>query len=114
MAIDLGSLIGQVFGGVADYQMAKLALPPQFQMPVTDSPYIPNIIEGPIDRFLSGGAMPQTQTVKIDAAGNVYACPKRRRRKRLATVSDIRDLAALKSVLGGGEAFKTWIATHSR
>lgn len=39
---------------------------------------------------------------------------KRRRRKRLATVSDIRDLAALKSILGNGDAFKTWIATHSR
>lgn len=37
----------------------------------------------------------------------------RRRRKRLATVSDIKDLAALKAVLGNGEAFKTWIATHS-
>lgn len=37
---------------------------------------------------------------------------RRRRRKRLATLSDIRDLAALKSVLGNGEAFKTWIATH--
>ncbi len=38
----------------------------------------------------------------------------RRRRRRLATVSDIKDLAALKAVLGAGEAFKTWIATHSR
>jgi len=38
----------------------------------------------------------------------------RRRRRRLATVSDIKDLAALRSVLGNGEAFKTWIATHSR
>ena len=37
----------------------------------------------------------------------------RRRRKRLATLSDIKDLAALKSVLGGGKAFETWIATHS-
>jgi len=41
-------------------------------------------------------------------------CKKRRRRKRLATVSDIADLAALKSILGNGDAFKTWIATHSR
>ena len=39
---------------------------------------------------------------------------RRHRRKRLATVSDIKDLAALKAVLGNGEAFKTWIATHSR
>jgi hypothetical protein len=29
-------------------------------------------------------------------------------------VSDIADLAALKSILGNGDAFKTWIATHSR
>lgn len=37
----------------------------------------------------------------------------RRRRKRLATQTDIRDLSALKGVLGSGEAFKVWIATHS-
>lgn len=37
---------------------------------------------------------------------------RRRRRKRLATTSDIKDLAALKAVLGGGKAFETWIATH--
>jgi len=38
----------------------------------------------------------------------------RRRRKRLATKSDLGDLAALKAILGNGEAFKAWIATHSR
>lgn len=38
---------------------------------------------------------------------------RRKRRSRLATVSDIKDLAALKSVLGNGKAFETWIATHS-
>lgn len=38
---------------------------------------------------------------------------KRRRRKRLATKSDIADLAALKAILGNGESFKTWIATHA-
>lgn len=37
----------------------------------------------------------------------------RRRRRRLATPTDIKDLSALKGVLGSGEAFKTWIATHS-
>ena len=36
----------------------------------------------------------------------------RRRRKRLATHSDIKDLAALKAVLGSGKAFDTWIATR--
>ncbi len=36
----------------------------------------------------------------------------RRRRKRLATSSDIRDIGALKSVLSPAE-LKTWIAVHS-
>lgn len=36
----------------------------------------------------------------------------RGRRKRMATASDIKDLSALKSVLGPS-AMKTWIATHS-
>lgn len=36
----------------------------------------------------------------------------RKRRRRLATKSDLHDLAALKGVLGGGEAFKVWLATH--
>lgn len=41
-------------------------------------------------------------------------CKTRKRRRRLATTSDIRDLAALKSILGGGKAFDTWIATRGR
>ncbi len=36
----------------------------------------------------------------------------RRRRRRLATQGDLKDLAALKGVLGGGKAFEVWIATH--
>jgi len=38
----------------------------------------------------------------------------RRRRKRLATQSDIADLASLKSILGGGKALDSWIATRGR
>ena len=37
----------------------------------------------------------------------------KRRRKRLATKSDLADLSSLKGILGTGEAFKVWIATHS-
>ena len=37
----------------------------------------------------------------------------RRRRKMLATPSDLKQLAALKGVLGQGKAFETWIATRS-
>ena len=42
-----------------------------------------------------------------------WVYPKRRRRKALATQSDLRGLAALKGVLGQGKAFEVWIATHS-
>lgn len=54
----------------------------------------------------------------IDAAtGQVIkqACaPRRRRRGRLATTGDIKDLASLKAVLGNGENFKMWIATRGK
>lgn len=50
-----------------------------------------------------------------DIAAIATTCAKtksRRRRRRLATHSDIKDLAALKAVLGAGKAFDTWIATR--
>lgn len=43
--------------------------------------------------------------------GKVTIKQKRRRRRRLATSSDIRDLSSLKSVLSPAD-MKTWIATH--
>jgi len=43
--------------------------------------------------------------------GKVTIKQKRRRRRRLATSSDIRDLSSLKSVLSPAD-LKTWIATH--
>lgn len=46
----------------------------------------------------------------IASAASRVKC--RRRRRRLATHSDIKDLAALKAVLGSGKAFDTWIATR--
>jgi hypothetical protein len=43
--------------------------------------------------------------------GKVTIKQKRRRRRRLATSSDIRDLSSLKSVLSPAD-LKMWIATH--
>lgn len=52
-----------------------------------------------------------TEEVMIAAqAASRVKC--RRKRRRLATHSDIKDLAALKAVLGTGKAFDTWIATR--
>ena len=49
--------------------------------------------------------------MKIDPVTGRLCKKQRRRRKRLATTSDIKDLAALKSVLSPAD-LKTWIATH--
>lgn len=48
----------------------------------------------------------------LDSQGNFCKKKSRRRRQRLATKADIKDLASLKGVLGGGKAFETWISTH--
>lgn len=48
--------------------------------------------------------------MEIAAVASKVKC--RRKRRRLATHSDIKDLAALKAVLGTGKAFDTWIATR--
>lgn len=60
----------------------------------------------------------EIREVVIDKATGQVICirPKktRRRRRRLATQSDISDLAALKNILGGGKAFDSWIATRGR
>lgn len=90
MALDLGSLIQQAVGGYTDYQIAKLQQPALF----------------PFDQ-LSNLVSPDTSQPIIYAA----PCKRRKRRRRLATPSDIKDLAALSSVTTPSEK-KTWIATH--
>jgi len=57
-----------------------------------------------------GGASPVYKKV---CGEYKWVTPKRRRRKRLATQGDLKDLAALKGILGNGKAFEVWIATHS-
>ena len=58
------------------------------------------------------GAAPTKGNLKWNPRTNKWEKCGRRRRKRLASASDIKDLASLKAVLGNGDAFKTWIATH--
>jgi len=60
----------------------------------------------------------EIREVVVDKATGHVICMRekrtRRRRRRLATQSDISDLAALKNILGGGKAFDSWIATRGR
>lgn len=88
--MDLGSLITDL--GTA-YIQTKYAQTPQ-----------PAVMQQPVFDF---GLEPDIPFIDV-----VRKKKCRRRRRRLATLSDIRDLAALKSVLGDGQNLKTWIATH--
>ncbi len=117
MALDLGTFL---LGGLQT--LLPTAAP-------TNNPFIPDFIEG----FFDSPSAPAQQTIAastgvsmacgtghpkrvlgyLDSAGNFCKKKSRRRRNRLATTSDIKDLAALKSVLGGGKAFETWIAVHN-
>jgi hypothetical protein len=57
------------------------------------------------------GACPPPSYCVDGKTGKVTIKQKRRRRRRLATSSDIRDLSSLKSVLSPAD-LKMWIATH--
>ena len=68
-----------------------------------------DVIQGMPDARACGGR----PVYKYHCGEYKWVYPKRRRRKALATQSDLRGLAALKGVLGQGKAFEVWIATHS-
>lgn len=117
MAFDLGSMLAGVTQSVVDYQTQRFTT-----APVNDSPFIPNFIENvfePTQQISIGGSTmscgtghPKRVLGYLDSNGNFCKKKSRRRRARLATKSDIKDLASLKGILGGGKAFETWIATH--
>jgi len=114
MALDLGTMLGQLAG---QYISSRYATPAPQQifsggnLPVlAGSGGLPPVV---IDQ---GGGYCSTEPPKgmrWSASKGMWVKKSRRRRKRLATASDLSDLAALKGVLGGGAAFTTWIATHS-
>ncbi len=134
MSLDLGNLLGTLG---SSYIQARWGQPrPQQPLNLPVPPYVTPIMpQGPragvaaqpvlldeardlYDYFFTDeqkqglSQMPNAGKVQIDPrTGRVSVCRNRRRRKRLATTSDIKDLAALKSVLSPAD-LKTWIATH--
>lgn len=107
--VSMGSvtdIFSNIVSGITDYQVAKVSQP--------NNPFIPDLLE-----FGWAGQPTTTAEVVIDnGTGQVVnvrpACKKRRRRRRLATASDLKDLAALKAILGGGKSLDTWLATRGR
>ena len=101
--MDLGNLFGQIISGVTQYQVAKAQQPQVSNFTGT----LPETV-GQVWDYVTDGDTGEAVAVAVKKP-----CKRRRRRRRLATQSDIRDLAALKAVLGDGQNLKTWIATHS-
>ena len=111
MALDLGNIITTLGG---QYINARYQPTPQFPQPVASvSPFIPDVIEPYIfdEATIAGAACvpPAPKGYHYNRKGCLSK--NRRRRKRLATASDIKDLSALKAVIGPAQ-LKTWIATH--
>ena len=126
MSLDLGNLLGTLG---SSYIQARYGQPQPQQPLLTTPPYVTPIMpQGPragiaaqpvdtlyemgkegYDYFFGNGTVPKNMTV--DPVTGRLCKKQRRRRKRLATTSDIKDLAALKSVLSPAD-LKTWIATH--
>lgn len=131
MSLDLGNLLGTLgssyiqarYGGPRQPQVMAPTIRPQGpRAGVAAQPVLldtlPEMASDVYDYFFTDeqkqslSQMPNAGKVQIDPrTGRVSVCKTRRRRKRLATTSDIKDLAALKSVLSPAD-LKTWIATH--
>ena len=130
MSLDLGNLLGTLG---SSYIQARWGTPPPPPTIMPGAPYgnQPIVAQGPragiaptpalagpnlmdlgqqgYDYFFGDSTVPKNMT--IDPVTGRLCKKQRRRRKRLATTSDIKDLAALKSVLSPAD-LKTWIATH--
>jgi len=96
---------GQIY---ANYQGAKQDPFIPYNPMAAGIPFVDVIPEGPDACSVKGWVW----NPSANCGAGKWQKKSRRRRRRLATHGDLKDLAALKGVLGGGKAFETWIATH--
>lgn len=106
-SIDWGEVVGGIFGGVLDPfgvgAAAQQAFAPPGVVPQMGSPAtVPTGITGVTGGAMQAGCPPTgPKYAKICLATGVVTPLRRRRRRRLLTSSDIKDLSALKSIVGG-------------
>jgi len=85
--------------------------PPIVAQPAGPPSLPPTVGGGPMD----GSCEPDPRNnyvLKYTCGQWKWVKKQKRRRKRLASSSDIGDLAKLKGILGMGKSMETWIATH--
>ncbi len=135
MGLDLGGLITDVAGTYINARWGGPAAPAAVAtQPI--SPATLNTLRSPapggapgMQQFVGTGegvfGLPGYDVVDTDKGKGMVYDPnancgagkwirkRRRRHRNLATRGDIRDLSALKGVLGSGKLLETWIATHS-
>lgn len=107
-SIDWGGIAGGIIGGIFDPFGAGAATTSFFQpqQVVSGLSQVPQM-GGPVTTGITpmqpGAACPPVgpKYAKICLATNVITPLRRRRRRRLLTSSDIKDLAALKAIVGG-------------
>lgn len=107
VAIDWGELIGGVIGGIWDPFGAGAAVQTAFNPPgvvagLGGPGTVPTGITGVTGGAAVAGCGPTgPKYAKVCIATGVVTPLRRRRRRRLLTSSDIKDLSALKSIVGG-------------
>ncbi len=123
---DLGNILGTIGGIIPGPDFFDLGgallgyggpTPGVPGVPTTPPPVtVPPPAGGGVPGYTGGGACepdPRNNYVLKFICGQwKWVKKQKRRRKRLATSSDIGDLAKLKGILGMGKSMETWIATH--
>jgi len=131
MGLDLGSILGGIGEFIPgpdffDLGGSMLGFGGTQNIPSAAPTQVPTVMTAPAVQQTSsaptyqggtyGGGCepdPRNQYVMKFICGQWKWVKKRKRRsKRLATASDIKDLSALQGVLGSGKNLTTWIATH--
>jgi len=107
----MGAVTDILLGGAqiyANYQGAKQDPFIPYNPLAAGIPFVDVIPEGPDACNVKGWVW----NPSANCGAGKWQKKSRRRRRRLATHGDLKDLAALKGVLGGGKVFEVWIATH--
>jgi len=104
VAIDWGNVVGSIVGGYLDPFGAGDAAQSAFNL------FQPT---GPVAAPTPGGGSIPTKVTVDTVTGKITPC-RRRRRRRLLTASDLNDLAALKTIVGGGASMNAAVVKAVR